>query len=63
MTDDTNPGNLYDQKDEDNHQQIIGGDVIISLSNDMMENCMKWSLHDFALDVMNCGHNEVDNSN
>ena len=32
----------------------------ISLSNDMMENCMKWSLHDFVLDVMNCKPDKVE---
>ena len=32
MTDDTNPGNSYEQKYEDNHQQSIGEDVIAKLS-------------------------------
>ena len=32
MTDDTNPGNSYEQKYEDNHQQRIGEDVIAKLS-------------------------------
>ena len=32
MTDETNPGNSYDQKYEDNHHQSIGEDIISKLS-------------------------------